>query len=294
LLVVGGLLLGAAIVPRAGAQALTCNGLAATMVGTVLDDTIVGTAGRDVIVGLAGNDDINGAGGDDVICGDSGNDQIRGGAGNDQLFGDDGDDGLYGESGQDTLFGGAGHDLVDGGDYADTLYGGAGGDSLYGRAGADTLRGGPDGDWLYGGTENDQLFGEEHDDRLHGEAGFDTCDGGPHITGDVVLTCEVRTDLPAAPSNPRAGIVTHSSIQLHWNDNSNNETSFVIQWREAGGGWQTRTAGANVRTATFNGLIELTPYEFRVRACNGSSECSAWSAVVTIRTRIHMCGEFIC
>jgi pimeloyl-ACP methyl ester carboxylesterase len=87
------------------AQAQTCGGMAATIVGTAMDDDIEGTAGADVIVGLAGNDRINGLDGDDIICGNEGDDDLLGDAGDDRIFGD---------AGNDVLEGGAGADECDG------------------------------------------------------------------------------------------------------------------------------------------------------------------------------------
>jgi Ca2+-binding RTX toxin-like protein len=72
----------------ASAQAVTCFGVAATIVGTNNDDVLVGTPGRDVIVGLGGNDTIQGLGGNDLICGGDGSDDIDGGDGNDSIHGD--------------------------------------------------------------------------------------------------------------------------------------------------------------------------------------------------------------
>jgi len=80
----------------------TCNGKAATIVGTPGNDVLLGTPGDDVIVGLDGNDSINGKGGNDTICGGNGNDTIYGGPGNDQLFGNGGNDIVNGNEGNDT------------------------------------------------------------------------------------------------------------------------------------------------------------------------------------------------
>ncbi len=88
----------------------TCDGLAATIVGTPGNDTIVGTPGNDVMVGLGGSDGIQGLGGNDRICGGDGNDQIDGGAGNDRLFGGNGSDRLIGGTGNNALFGEGGAD----------------------------------------------------------------------------------------------------------------------------------------------------------------------------------------
>ena len=65
----------------------TCQGVAATIVGTINNDVINGTAGNDVIVAGNGNDTINGLAGNDRICGDVGNDIVIAGSGADAVFG---------------------------------------------------------------------------------------------------------------------------------------------------------------------------------------------------------------
>jgi hypothetical protein len=57
---------------------------------------------------------------------------------------------------------------------------------------------------------------------------------------------------------------------LNWTDNSNNETSFRIDRRPAGGTFaQVATVAANVTTWTDVGLASSTQYTYRVRAQNG-------------------------
>ena len=87
-----------AAVSPASAASYTCDGKAATIVGTNGADNLRGTSGRDVIVGLGGNDEIDGLGGNDVICGNAGNDEIDGGRGNDWLHGGAGHDEIDGDS----------------------------------------------------------------------------------------------------------------------------------------------------------------------------------------------------
>ncbi len=99
---------------------LTCNGLAATIIGTPGDDVIVGTNGNDVIVSFGGNDSIDGGNGNDVICGGYGDDIIDGGNGKDLVFGEQGDDTLSGGNGKDHLDGGDGIDNGDGGNGKDS------------------------------------------------------------------------------------------------------------------------------------------------------------------------------
>ncbi|NND75510.1 MAG: ExeM/NucH family extracellular endonuclease [Ilumatobacter sp.] len=98
----------------------TCNGLAATIVGTPGDDTIVGTNQADVIVTFGGDDTIIGGNGDDVICAGYGDDVVDGGNGKDLIFGEQGDDSLAGGNGKDALDGGAGADDGDGGNGKDS------------------------------------------------------------------------------------------------------------------------------------------------------------------------------
>jgi pimeloyl-ACP methyl ester carboxylesterase len=98
-----------------GAAAQTCNGLAATIVGSENDDELRGTIGDDVIVGLGGSDRILGGEGNDTICG---------GDGDDDLYGEGGDDLLLGEAGNDVMAGDnsgvAGNDTCDGGSGIDS------------------------------------------------------------------------------------------------------------------------------------------------------------------------------
>ena len=106
----------------------TCNGLAATIVGTEGRDPaegtkpyqpLTGTSGRDVIVALGGDDGVYGGAGNDVICGGPGKDLLDGGAGKDTLLGQAGSDLLNGDGGnradapgKDRCEGGKGHDFT--------------------------------------------------------------------------------------------------------------------------------------------------------------------------------------
>lgn len=125
----------------APATSHTCQGWAATLVGTTGNDTLVGTKGRDVIVGLGGDDRIEGLGGNDIICGGSGDDEIYGGWGRDTIAGGNGRDQLFGNHGVDTINGGAGLDRLAGGNGDDVLIGGLHHDELIGNAGNDTCWG---------------------------------------------------------------------------------------------------------------------------------------------------------
>jgi Ca2+-binding RTX toxin-like protein len=185
------------------AAAATCDGLAATVVGTDRDDELVGTPGTDVIAGLGGQDTLDGAGGDDVLCGDGGADVVVGGPGSDRLFG--GDNGLVPqfedapEPAGDTLAPGPGDDLLDlgantvAGDYnpADTidLTDAAAGVTLDLVAGTAVGEGTdvvvvpppavPDGPVVevLGSAHADRILGTEGDDHLVGQGGGDWIEG---------------------------------------------------------------------------------------------------------------------
>lgn len=162
----------------------SCDGKAATIVGTAGADRIVGTAGPDVIFGGGGADVIFGKAGDDIVCGGAGNDTIRGNNGKDRLFGGLGadriDDGSTGYEGADRIFAGDGADTAFG-HTGDVVYGGPGSDWIhlwggvghggpgadgvevgkgtgYGDAGNDKLAPYGDGVRLVGGTESDTLI----------------------------------------------------------------------------------------------------------------------------------------
>ncbi len=83
-------------------QALLCNGLKPTIVGTPGADILTGTKGRDIIHGLSGNDTISGGSDNDIICGGAGQDTLKGDAGNDTINGETGTDSCNGGSGTDT------------------------------------------------------------------------------------------------------------------------------------------------------------------------------------------------
>ncbi len=191
----------------AGSPLPTCQGRAATLLGSERADVLRGTGGNDVIVARAGADTITGLGGADLICAGPGNDWVDAGAGADVIVAGDGDDYvlgglgsdiLGGDSGRDRLLGGDGNDMLFGytgddvilGDAgADFIYGGDGADRLYGGDGADQISGLPGDDVISGGPGNDKLVGDDGFDVLRGGLDFDTC-----YSGEDVVCERVRRD----------------------------------------------------------------------------------------------------
>ncbi|MCB2223944.1 MAG: trypsin-like serine protease [Actinobacteria bacterium] len=199
----------------AGIGDFTCDGKAATIVGTGGVDFITGTPGDDVIVSLGARDVITSLGGNDTICSGSGRDQIDAGSGDDVVLGGPGHDTIDGGDGRDVLSGDAGHDTIDGGDGDDTIDGSLGNDRLVGGAGDDVLTGGGDDDTVdgssgadrvLGNVGDDELLGGPGDDYVNGGAGSDRLDGGDGDdtliggSGDDTLTGGTGSDLASGSS----------------------------------------------------------------------------------------------
>jgi len=90
--------------------------------------------------------------------------------------------------------------------------------------------------------------------------------------------------MPVAPSNLTATVVSSSRIDLTWDDNSSNETGFIIERKKAGGSYtQITTVGANATSYIDTGLANNTKYYYRVRAYNSSSN-STYSNEVNATT----------
>jgi len=94
------------------------------------------------------------------------------------------------------------------------------------------------------------------------------------------------SDLPAAPSNLTAAVISRSQINLSWTDNAGNESGFYIE-RCKGTTCTTfvliATVGPNVTTFANTGLSKNTTYRYRVAAYNASG-VSAYSNIVSATT----------
>ncbi len=80
------------------------------------------------------------------------------------------------------------------------------------------------------------------------------------------------------PTGLTATATSESSISLAWQDNSTNETGFIVPRRREGSGVWIRvgTTAANVATLSSSGLFSSATYIFRVQAFN-DEESSAYS-----------------
>jgi chitodextrinase len=89
--------------------------------------------------------------------------------------------------------------------------------------------------------------------------------------------------LPAQPTSPAVRSITATTAVLGWTDASNNESSFVSQYRVGTGPWVAGpSVGANSTTLTVSGLSPATPYTFQVGARNAAG--TRWSDYVTRAT----------
>jgi fibronectin type 3 domain-containing protein len=91
--------------------------------------------------------------------------------------------------------------------------------------------------------------------------------------------------VPTAPSGLVALAVSSSQINLTWQDNSSNESGFIVQRASSSSGpWtQIGLVGANVTSCAHTGLTASTTYFYRVCAYNSSGN-SAFSAVTSATT----------
>jgi predicted phage tail protein len=96
--------------------------------------------------------------------------------------------------------------------------------------------------------------------------------------------------VPAAPSNLSATGVTATALRLNWQDNSNNETGFVIQIATNSTFTKnvvTITVGPNVTFSDITALRRATKYFFRIQAVNlfnAGAGPFPWSPTLNVTT----------
>lgn len=110
---------------------------------------------------------------------------------------------------------------------------------------------------------------------------FSPRETGPYT---LTLTCsETQANTPAAPTGLQATAVSSTEIDLSWQDNSNNETGFIVEALINGSFQQIGTVNANFTAARITNLTPQTSYTFRIRARNANGT-SAPSNQVTATT----------
>lgn len=104
---------------------------------------------------------------------------------------------------------------------------------------------------------------------------------GPSVYGSDTFPTAVTATAPTAPSGLTLTTLTSSTIKVDWTDNSSDETSFVIEIREAGSEtWSLAgSAAADAETLTIYNLSPATTYAFRVYASNAGGVSSTTAEV---------------
>ncbi len=111
-------------------------------------------------------------------------------------------------------------------------------------------------------------------------------DNAGNVSAQTSQACAMTLGtVPAAPSGLVATPVSSSQINLNWQDNSNNESGFLVQRASSSSGpWtQIGIVGANVTSCAHTGLTASTTYFYRVRAYNASGN-SVFSSVTSATT----------
>ena len=113
-------------------------------------------------------------------------------------------------------------------------------------------------------------------------------DGCACVVADFDSISITATPAPTAPSGLVASVLSTTSMKLDWIDNSNNETSFIVQrcsgsttcttFATVAGG----TLAANVITFTNTGLTNGTIYRYRIGAVNSVGTNYSNIATITI------------
>ncbi len=101
---------------------------------------------------------------------------------------------------------------------------------------------------------------------------------------NISLGCSGGQGPLAAPSNLTATAISETQISLTWQDNSNNEESFVVEEREEGAGFEViGIVEADDEDVLVAGLRPGMTYTYRIKARNTASD-SAYSNEATATT----------
>lgn len=96
-------------------------------------------------------------------------------------------------------------------------------------------------------------------------------------------TVKIANHLPAVPSGFNVSPSSYNSTNLSWNDESDNETGYIIE-REISGVFQPiGMTSTNVKSYSDLELIPETAYKYRVAAYNSMGE-SGYSTIETVTT----------
>ncbi len=99
----------------------------------------------------------------------------------------------------------------------------------------------------------------------------DAADNARTLNNTAYTVANFRKSVPDAPTNLVATAVSESQINLTWDDNSSDETSFRLERSPDETNWtEIASVGANVESYSNTGLNCGTTYYYRVRAYRSS------------------------
>jgi hypothetical protein len=97
-----------------------------------------------------------------------------------------------------------------------------------------------------------------------------------------LISQSLQSQVPLAPSNLKVQYIFSSAINLIWDDNSSNESGFMLERSLDGNFWsQIKMLMPNVINYADIGLIKHTKYYYRIYAFNASGN-SAYSNIINV------------
>ncbi len=116
-------------------------------------------------------------------------------------------------------------------------------------------------------------------------------DFGGSAYSNIASATVPMTAVPAAPSNLVVTALSTSQISVTWNDNSTNESNFILERSTDGVNFtQIAAPAANATSYADGGLSAGTKYYYRIRASNagGASSNSNMASATTIAAPVNM------
>ena len=87
-----------------------------------------------------------------------------------------------------------------------------------------------------------------------------------------------------APSNVRATAISHSSVEVTW-DQLSDATEYIISYSTTASHISGGSVTVKGTSGTLSGLVENTPYAITVQAITGDSRNNAVSSEVSVKTQ---------
>ena len=114
----------------------------------------------------------------------------------------------------------------------------------------------------------------------------DTSREGGIVFDNISIREFAKLGAPAAPANLQAVATGPYSVDLTWEDNSDNETGFVVEILNGSTWEELATADADATAYTVGGLEPSSEYTFRVRSTNGTLSAPSNEAAATTEEQL--------